>query len=101
MCGKIVFRIQISKDNLGSVAGKLLAIWKDAMPNIEPAPDSIIYRSNLTSLIPKQKRALTLSDLRNMNFTRKKLRAILHLGNYKIIIRKWKELLVYVARFGL
>ena len=102
MGGKLIFSANISEEDVGKTARQLLALWYPAMPHIQPAPQSVIQESltpRLTKTVPTQ--GITLSKLlRVMKPGQKPPRKLYFPDGKQKNIRKWKDVLIAVAKWS-
>jgi hypothetical protein len=105
MGGKEIFHVRLSTDNPGDIARYLLAIWYPAMPELKPAPKSVVdiycYTEEHKQMSsPEQSRSL--KELRDKMKTKQKPpKSIRFPDGKQKEINSWRNLLVEVAKWAL
>jgi len=94
MGGEKIFSIDISRDNLGDISRKLLALWRPAMPFVEVAPEQLVKTRSmigitLTKLSEKLRKGEKLSKPpRRVYFPDGKVEAI----------KVWRDILIAIVK---
>lgn len=99
MGGKEIFRVKLTDADCGDAARKLLALWRLAMPVVEPALPLVVQQPLLPPTPPP---GLPLSEvLSQMRPRQKPPEQIRFPGGTQKPLHKWIDLLVEVARWAL
>lgn len=103
MGGKQIFRVCLTEDNIGDTIRHLLALWRPAMPAVQPSLPPLIEPVPRPYPSPQRPKSfLSLKELRSQVRSGQKPpeRAILADGSVQTL-NSWKDLLFAVARFSL
>lgn len=102
-----IVNVQVSRDNPGAVARALLALWRPAMPRVEPAPEPVIQVPQKPPGPPEVSRWMSLAELENLRKSkqggisgRPPPQSIRFPDGKTELISKWKGLLIAVARWA-